>query len=216
MITVKSTQEGLEFWIESSMAYPDIKEELFRKLGENKAFYRGMKLPAIFFGKHFTDLQKKEISGYFYREFQIQNTVFAEEEEKGEPERPMPPQPQDSPKDGVERMEIIGQEGESLFVRSTVRGGQRMESKGDIVVLGDVNPGAELIAGGNIAVFGKLRGLAHAGASGRRDVCIAANYLLPQQVRICGKIAIIPKDREIEGPEVVYLQDGKVVVDQVG
>ncbi len=136
MITVKSTQEGLEFWIESSMAYPDIKEELFRKLGENKAFYRGMKLPAIFFGKHFTDLQKKEISGYFYREFQIQNTVFAEDEEKGEPERPMPAQPQEAPKDGVERMEIIGQEGESLFVRSTVRGGQRMESKGDIVVLG--------------------------------------------------------------------------------
>ena len=103
----------------------------------------------------------------------------------------------------------------SLFLPKTIRSGQRIECQGDVVVVGDVNPGAEIIATGNIAVFGKLRGLAHAGASGRQDVIIVANYLVPQQIRIGGKIAIIPKNRRIEGPEIVKILDGKIVVDSL-
>ena len=102
-----------------------------------------------------------------------------------------------------------------MFLPKTIRSGQRIECQGDVVVVGDVNPGAEIIATGNIAVFGKLRGLAHAGATGRQDVIIVANYLVPQQIRIGGKIAIIPKNRRIDGPEIVKILDGKIVVDSL-
>ena len=64
----------------------------------------------------------------------------------------------------------------SVFVSHTLRSGQRIECEGDVVVLGDVNDGAEVIAGGSIAVMGTLRGLAHAGATGRSDVVVAAFF----------------------------------------
>ena len=65
MITLKSTQEGLEFWISDADSYPKIKKELEDTLGANREFYRGTHLPANFFGWEFTDLQKRELSAFF-------------------------------------------------------------------------------------------------------------------------------------------------------
>ena len=64
--------------------------------------------------------------------------------------------------------------------------------------------------------MGNFAGLAHAGAQGRRDVLIAVNSLMPQQVRIGGKIAIIPRGREIEGPEIVRIEEDRIIVDSMG
>lgn len=206
MITIKSTLDGLEFWIDSNARYAEIKEDLFQKLHENKSFYRGTKLPAIFFGKHFTELQKRELTSYLQHELGIKKTTFSDEEPDEQSARPA-----NNPVVSIDLQEA-SQSG-AIFVQRTVRNGQRIEHEGDVVIIGDVNSGAEIIAGGSIAVFGKLRGLAHAGAQGRQDVCIVANQLLPKQVRIGGKIAIIPEDREIEGTEIVRLEDDKIVVD---
>lgn len=219
MITLKSTQEGLEFWISDADSYPKIKQELEDTLGANRDFYRGTHLPANFFGWEFTDLQKRELSAFLGREYGIYRVHFSDDDA---PEQ-MQEQPKRRGRRAVSRaQEESGQEAAvpesvqgSMFLPKTIRSGQRIECQGDVVVVGDVNPGAEIIATGNIAVFGKLRGLAHAGASGRQDVIIVANYLVPQQIRIGGKIAIIPKNRRIEGPEIVKILDGKIVVDSL-
>ncbi len=100
----------------------------------------------------------------------------------------------------------------SVFVSHTLRSGQRVECAGDVVVLGDVNIGAEVIAGGSIAVMGTLRGLVHAGATGRSDVVVAANALLPGQLRISGKIAVFPEGKVSPGPEIAEFKQGSVMV----
>jgi septum site-determining protein MinC len=69
--------------------------------------------------------------------------------------------------------------------------------------LGDVNPGAELVAGGNIIVWGRLRGVAHAGAMGDTD-------LSPTQLRIADKISISPPKKGKACPEIAQLEDGQV------
>ncbi|MBR4079071.1 MAG: septum site-determining protein MinC [Christensenellaceae bacterium] len=100
-----------------------------------------------------------------------------------------------------------------LFLTQTIRSGQLIKASGDITIVGDVNAGAEIIAGGNIAIFGKLRGLVHAGAFGRQDVIIIANKLMANQIRICGKIAVLPQKHKASVPEVVRLSDeGKVII----
>ena len=76
-----------------------------------------------------------------------------------------------------------------LFHRGTLRGGQSLANLGHIVVVGDVNPGAELVAGGDIVVFGSLRGVAHAGAQGDRSARVYALVLDPTQLRIATSIA---------------------------
>lgn len=218
MITLKSTQEGLEFWISDADSYPKIKKELEDTLGANRDFYRGTHLPANFFGWEFTDLQKRELSAFLGREYGIYHVHFSDDDvpEQTQPKRRGRRVASRAEEQREEQETAVPESAQnSLFLPKTIRSGQRIECQGDVVVVGDVNPGAEIIATGNIAVFGKLRGLAHAGASGRQDVIIVANYLVPQQIRIGGKIAIIPKNRRIEGPEIVKILDGKIVVDSL-
>ena len=78
--------------------------------------------------------------------------------------------------------------------------------------MGDVNNGAEIVAGGSIIIMGTLRGLAHAGATGRPDVVIAANKLSPKQLRINAKIAIFPENNKPDGPECAHIVEGNIVI----
>lgn len=75
-------------------------------------------------------------------------------------------------------------EGTALFVQKTVRSGTRIEHPGPVVVLGDVNPGAEIVAEGSIIVWGHLRGSAHAGSAGKKEAVVCALWLEPMRLEI--------------------------------
>lgn len=85
---------------------------------------------------------------------------------------------------------------ETKFHRGSLRSGQRLEFEGSIVVIGDVNGGAEVIAGENIVILGALRGLAHAGAKGNKQAIIAAESIEPPQIRISNIVKEIEKGEE--------------------
>lgn len=102
---------------------------------------------------------------------------------------------------------------EGLFVQKTLRSGMRIEFPGHVTVVGDVNPGSEIVAGGSIIVWGRLRGTVHAGAEGDTEAVICALALTPTQLRIAGQIAIPPSQTGDIRPEVARLVEGKVVAD---
>lgn len=83
---------------------------------------------------------------------------------------------------------------ETKFHKGALRSGQRLEFEGSLVVIGDVNDGAEVVAGENIVILGTLRGLAHAGAKGNKDAIISASSIEAPQIRIANVI----KEREKE------------------
>ena len=85
---------------------------------------------------------------------------------------------------------------ETKFHRGSLRSGQKMESEGSLVILGDVNSGAEVMASDNIVVLGALRGLAHAGAKGNKQAMISAGVLDTVQIRIANVIKEIDRDEE--------------------
>ena len=99
---------------------------------------------------------------------------------------------------------------EAIFLHRTLRSGHKVSYQGHIVVLGDVNPGAELIAGGNIIVWGRLRGVAHAGAGGDTSALVCSLDLSPTQLRISDKISVSPPRKGKTRPEIAYLEDGQV------
>jgi len=102
----------------------------------------------------------------------------------------------------------------SLLLRETLRSGRAIRYKGHVVIIGDVNPGAEIIAGGNVIVWGKLRGLVHAGAGGDAGAVICAMELSPTQLRIANQIAISPPDRQRKStPEMVAIRDGQIIAE---
>jgi septum site-determining protein MinC len=102
---------------------------------------------------------------------------------------------------------------QAIMVKRTLRSGFVLEFAGSIVVIGDVNPGAQIIAGGNVFVWGRLRGVVHAGAEGDEEAVVCALDLSPTQLRIAGQIAITPQRRGKSQPEIARLKDGRVVAE---
>jgi septum site-determining protein MinC len=100
----------------------------------------------------------------------------------------------------------------TLYHRGTLRGGQALHNLGNLVVIGDVNPGAELVASGDIVVFGALRGVAHAGAQGDRAARVIALELAPTQLRIATLIATSDARTKPRGPEHASIADERIVV----
>jgi septum site-determining protein MinC len=102
-----------------------------------------------------------------------------------------------------------------IVVRRTLRSGQAIHHAGHVVLIGDVNPGAEVVAGGDIIIWGKLRGTAHAGAMGDDGAVICALQLAPSQIRIGSHIARPPeRSRPPKVPEMASVQDGRIVVER--
>jgi septum site-determining protein MinC len=98
----------------------------------------------------------------------------------------------------------------TLYHAGTLRGGQALHHPGNIVLVGDLNPGAELIAAGDVLVFGRLAGVAHAGAQGEAQARVYAIDLSPTQLRIATSIAV--DVRASSGPHVALVRDGRIVV----
>ena len=102
---------------------------------------------------------------------------------------------------------------EDIFYKGTVRSGTRISSNGDLIIVGDVNPGAIVSATNNVYVWGKLLGIALAGEDGDSTASIASLYLNPLQLRICNVVAIGPKEKpKHQYPEVAVIEDKKIII----
>lgn len=103
---------------------------------------------------------------------------------------------------------------ETKFHRGSLRSGQRMESEGSLVIIGDVNSGAEVMASDNIIVLGALRGLAHAGAKGNKQAIIAAGLIDTVQIRIANIVKEIDRDDEAMHKQAyVSVIDDNIVIE---
>src|SRR5512134_2154736 len=109
------------------------------------------------------------------------------------------PRPEEGRKFAVED---LGEE-TAMFLHRTIRSGTRIEFPGHVVVLGDVNPGAEIVAEGNVMIWGRLRGMVHAGSKGNRAAVICALDLSPTQLRIADEVSGAVSPQGNPRPEVV-------------
>ncbi len=116
------------------------------------------------------------------------------------------PRPQEVPRAAAEE---IGDQ-TAMWIGRTLRSGTRIEFPGHVVVLGDVNPGAEIVADGSILVWGRVRGLVHAGASGDESAVVCAMEFASTQVRIADEIAVPEERKGAARPEKVSLNDGRM------
>lgn len=160
----------------------EIIASLKSKMIELKNLYQEEKTPILVTGKVLKNKEMDEIQNLIKRFLDVQIEF-------------------DSPKvlglHGIKRCfykEIATSE--TKFHKGSLRSGQRVEFEGSLVIIGDVNPGAEVIAGENIVVVGYLRGLAHAGAKGNRDAIIEAVEIDATQLRIADIVKEIEKNED--------------------
>ncbi|WP_258171338.1 septum site-determining protein MinC [Paenibacillus sp. R14(2021)] len=116
------------------------------------------------------------------------------------------------------RNETKPEDGNNMKVLSgIIRSGQTLEHDGNLLLLGDLNPGGTLLCTGDIYVLGALRGLAHAGYKGKEDAVIAASLLRPTQLRI-QEVISRPPDEWMTGDammEFAYLSEGVMKIDKI-
>jgi septum site-determining protein MinC len=101
-----------------------------------------------------------------------------------------------------------------VFIGHTLRSGRTVRTTGHVVVYGDVNPGAVIIAGGSVIIWGRLRGMVHAGANGDENAIVCALDLMPTQLRIASYISVSPPDKRRKPlPEIASVRQGRIVAE---
>lgn len=103
-------------------------------------------------------------------------------------------------------VEDLGEE-TALFLDRTLRSGTRIEFAGHVVVLGDVNPGAEIVAEGNVIIWGRLRGMVHAGSKGKREAVICALDFSPMQLRIADEASAAMGPQTQSRPQIARINE---------
>ncbi|WP_457568657.1 septum site-determining protein MinC [Desulfurobacterium sp.] len=95
---------------------------------------------------------------------------------------------------------------EVKFIKKTVRSGEKVSSSGDIAILGDVNPGAEVEAGGNVYIFGSLRGLVKAGI-GKKECEVRALFVQTPRIEVCGREKTFERNEKFFNFRLIYKND---------
>lgn len=216
LVQIKGIREGLLITLGEG-AWDEMRQALLTQLDEQANFLRGARL-ALDVGNRI--LRAADLGQLSKEMAEREMTLWAVVSESPTTERsaqsfglatrlgkPRPEPP------GL-ATEVAPQSGESaVLVRRTLRSGFSVHNQGHVVVVGDVNPGAEIVAGGDVIVWGRLRGVVHAGAQGNESASVCALDLSPIQLRIAGQIALTPKRRGKPQPEMARLVNGQVVAE---
>ncbi|MBN1430216.1 MAG: septum site-determining protein MinC [Anaerolineae bacterium] len=105
----------------------------------------------------------------------------------------------------------------AVLLKHTLRSGRVVRHIGHVIVIGDVNPGAQIIAGGHVIVWGRLRGTVHAGAGGDEEAMVCALDMRPMQLRIANHVAIAPDSGQARPhPEIASVREGQIVAEEWG
>lgn len=178
----------------------EIVENLRRKLPELRKLYKDEKTPITVTGKVLKNREIDEIQALIKSKIDVEIDF-------------------DMPKtlglSGIKKAydrEISTSE--TKFHRGSLRSGQKLETEGSLVIIGDVNSGAEVMASENIIVLGALRGLAHAGAKGNKQAIIAAGMLDTVQIRIANIVKEFDREEDpIYRQAYISIIDDKIEVE---
>lgn len=200
-IQIKGNKEGINaiIDIEKFTTFDEVIEVLVETLFPKKAFYNNsiLKLTSNF--KNVTDNEIVKLKEELFDKINIKDCIFEEVKSIKENE-----------------IKIFNgiYEGKTKFIKKTVRGGQIINYPGNVVIIGDVNHGAEVYSGGNIIVLGSIKGHVRAGMGGNMKSIIAAFSLQPELLQIADIITISPEDGiKPAYPEVAKIKDGSIIVE---
>jgi len=192
-VIIKGTKDGITIIVERDSDFEMIRKTIYEKLQSGRTFFAG--------GKANIKMKNGSLN---QEEYQKLRKLFMEFgmslQEASSPKTLLFPKPN--------RNRV-------LLLKRTVRSGQKVSYKGTVVILGDVNPGSEIIATGDILIMGTLRGMAHAGARGDTSAIVAAFRLKPTQLRIAGIISRPPEDKDDTPrlPEIACLKEDIIIIE---
>lgn len=216
-VIIKGNKEGLNALvdIEKFTGFNDMLLVLIEKLSRGKKFYKDSKLyitinTSLLSNTEIENLKSVILEKISVKEIIIEDPVHHSKENNTDTDEIK------AKEESEKAVKIFSgvYEGRTKFLRKTVRGGQCIHFPGNIVIIGDINSGAEVYAGGNIIVLGSIKGNVFAGNNGNKKAIIAAFSMEPEILKIGDIITISPDDyQKPKYPEVARIKDGSIIVE---
>jgi septum site-determining protein MinC len=219
-IIFKATNNGLILIMNESDDFEKIYEQVKKKLNAAGRFFKGSSLTVKYKGRKLTEDEEEKLCRLMSEMTEAEIKSFEEDKDYDMkvPDKNFEVEENNEPVLYISSFYFKGiEEGITKFYKGTVRSGQLVSFDGNVVILGDVNPGAEIQATGNIIVMGYLRGIVHAGMDGNKEAIVAALNLQPVQLRIANIITRPPDGTENKGaivPEIAYIKDEQVYIER--
>ena len=200
-VLIKGNKEGISATIdfEKFSNFQEMLDVLINKLSKGKHFYKGTTLILDINLSFISKNEIEKLKEALLNKIELKEIIFEQLEQESNKQTKI--------FNGV-------YEGKTKFIRRTVRSGQCLNYQGNIVIIGDVNSGAEVHAAGNIIVLGAIKGSVNAGNTGNRKSVIAAFLMEPEILRIADVITISPDGLEKpKYPEIAKVKDGIIIVE---
>lgn len=202
-VMIKGTKEGLSLILSDTCSFEEVLEELDAKLALAEKFKdenHRIKVRIHTGNRLLTDEQIARVEEIVMKE---RNLLI----------------------DAIEANVLSKEEADRLIketrvhmVNRIIRSGQVLKVQGDLLLVGDVNPGGKVVATGNIFIMGKLKGIAHAGYPNNRKAVIVCGKMIPEQLRIADLLTRAPDEDKVtrQETECAYInQDNEIIIDRL-
>ncbi len=222
LIAIKGVNDGLLISLSTTESWQSVTDQLAARIDEKAEFYTGANITVELGERPVPKYELSSLKALLERRGLRLSLVRSESDttQKSAESLDVPTENHVSAK----RPQPVAQETASanpeetgtqgVLFRRTLRSGRMIHSGGHVIVFGDVNPGAKVIADGDIVVWGKLRGYVHAGAAGDESAIVCALEMSPSQLRIADYVVRSqPGRRKKIIPEVALVRGNQIVVE---
>lgn len=213
-VVLKSNRYGINLILDADMPFGQLEEAILEKFQESEKFFKNAKIAISFEGRRLSQEEEFSILDMIAKNTSIQVICVVDQDEMRE----------QMYKEKIDSyyQDVADNTGE--FYKGTLRSGQVLKCDTSIVIIGDVNPGAKIIAKGNIVILGSLKGNAYAGAAGDESCFVTALDMDPVQIKIGNVIgrsadrgpweAIRNRHRTMD-PQIALVSKGNILIEPI-
>ena len=209
-VVIKGNKYGIVVVMDETIPFSDLKTELTEKFKSASKFFDKANMAISFEGRKLSPTEERECLNIISENSDLNIVCVIDNDELKEKYF------KKAVEDKLE--ELSAHTGQ--FYKGTLRSGQMLESASSLIILGDVNPGAKVIAKGNIIILGALKGNVYAGAGGNEDSFVVALEMAPIQIRIGDVIARSndsgAKNKAISAETMIaFVEDGNIYIEKL-
>ena len=209
-VVIKGNKYGIVVVMDEAIPFSDLKTELTEKFKSASKFFDKANMAISFEGRKLSPAEERECLNIISENSDLNIVCVIDNDELKEKYF------KKAVEDKLE--ELSAHTGQ--FYKGTLRSGQMLESASSLIILGDVNPGAKVIAKGNIIILGALKGNVYAGAGGNEDSFVVALEMAPIQIRIGDVIARSndsgSKNKAISAETMIaFVEDGNIYIEKL-
>ncbi|MDD2979206.1 MAG: septum site-determining protein MinC [Hespellia sp.] len=207
LVRIKSSKYGLDVHLHPEAPFEELLSAVKNKFNESAKFFQGAKMAVSFLGRSITRSEEETLIQVIEDTVGIEIICVIDKDENSEVFY----------RNIIEQCMEDSAKRDGRFYKGTLKKRQVLESESSIIVLGDVERGAKVIAKENIVILGELDGSAYAGAGGNRNAFIVALGMNPKNLRIADMVAkkqmVYQESSTIKGPKIALIDGSHIYVD---